>query len=83
MPTLLCVTAVLHYCGRPLTSAVWQAAVVCQLACGVSIAAFPLLPQSQKGLPLVTRKDGGEEQETKRIHVYGPTWALQPGETAG
>ncbi|KAI3436139.1 hypothetical protein D9Q98_002196 [Chlorella vulgaris] len=33
---------------------------------------------SQKGLPLVTRKDGGEEQETKRIHVYGPTWALQP-----
>lgn len=35
--------------------------------------------QSQKHLPLVTLSgEGGQEQETKRVHVYGKDWALQP-----
>ena len=34
--------------------------------------------QSQKHYPLVVRAADGTEQDTKRIHVFGKQWALQP-----
>lgn len=39
-----------------------------------------VLLQAQKRYPLVTGggSDGSPEQETKRVHVFGKQWALQP-----
>lgn len=55
-----------------------QAALTWSLALALPACMLPPL-QAQKRYPLIARSSG---EETKRIHVYGKDWALQPGAVA-